>query len=62
MLPPSRKIHVWEDVAIASAAKVITVILANADLPYVYNDLLPQDRSAEAFLQKQFSCSAISFF
>jgi phytoene desaturase len=38
------------------------VILANADLPYVYQDLLPPDGMAKALLRKQFSCSAISFF
>ena len=38
------------------------VILANADLPYVYQNLLPQDGMAKALARKQFSCSAISFF
>jgi phytoene desaturase len=38
------------------------VVLANADLPYVYQHLLPQDRMAKALSRKQFSCSAISFF
>ena len=38
------------------------VVLANADLPYVYQDLLPQDRMAKALSRKRFSCSAISFF
>jgi phytoene desaturase len=38
------------------------VVLANADLPYVYQNLLPQDRMAKALLRKRFSCSAISFF
>jgi phytoene desaturase len=38
------------------------VILANADLPYVYQDLLPQDRLKEQLTRKQFSCSVISFF
>jgi phytoene desaturase len=38
------------------------VILANADLPYVYQDLLPEDGTAKTLLRKQFSCSAISFF
>jgi phytoene desaturase len=37
-------------------------VLANADLPYVYQDLLPQDGQAEKLLRKQFSCSVISFF
>ncbi|MBN1439223.1 MAG: phytoene desaturase [Anaerolineales bacterium] len=38
------------------------LILANADLPYVYRDLLPGDGSAKALLRKQFSCSVINFF
>jgi phytoene desaturase len=37
-------------------------ILANADLPYVYRDLLPQDGLAERLTHKRFSCSVISFF
>lgn len=37
------------------------VVLANADLPYVYQHLLPDDGTAAALLRKQFSCSAISF-
>jgi len=38
------------------------VVLANADLPYVYQNLLPQDGMAKALLRKRFSCSVISFF
>ena len=38
------------------------VVLANADLPYVYEQLLPSDGMARALSRKQFSCSAISFF
>jgi phytoene desaturase len=38
------------------------VILANADLPYVYQNLLPVDGSAEKLRRKRFSCSVISFF
>jgi phytoene desaturase len=38
------------------------VVLANADLPYVYQKLLPQDDLAERIAQKRFSCSVISFF
>jgi phytoene desaturase len=36
-------------------------VLANADLPYVYERLLPADGTARALSRKQFSCSAISF-
>jgi len=38
------------------------VVLANADLPYVYEQLLPPDRMAQSLSRKRFSCSAISFF
>jgi phytoene desaturase len=37
-------------------------VLANADLPYVYNDLLPDDDLAQSLNRKRFSCSVISFF
>ena len=37
------------------------VVLANADLPYVYQHLLPQDWMAKALSRKRFSCSVISF-
>ena len=38
------------------------VVLANADLPYVYQNLLPQEGMTKALLRKKFSCSVISFF
>jgi len=38
------------------------VVLANADLPYVYRDLLPQDDLSEKLSRQRFSCSVISFF
>jgi phytoene desaturase len=38
------------------------VVLANADLPYVYRELLPPDRMTESLARKEYSCSAISFF
>jgi phytoene desaturase len=38
------------------------VVLANADLPYVYQELLPDRGMAQAMSRKQFSCSAVSFF
>ena len=38
------------------------VVLANADLPYVYKELLPADGLAERLERKRFSCSVISFF
>ena len=37
-------------------------ILANADLPYIYNDLLPDKDMARSMARKRFSCSVISFF
>jgi phytoene desaturase len=38
------------------------VVLANADLPYVYQNLLPQDGMVRSLSRKRFSCSVISFF
>jgi phytoene desaturase len=37
-------------------------VLANADLPYVYKNLLPPDEEAKRLERKRFSCSVISFF
>jgi phytoene desaturase len=37
-------------------------VLANADLPYIYQNLLPQDGQAEKLSHKRYSCSVISFF
>jgi phytoene desaturase len=38
------------------------VVLANADLPYVYQRLLPEDGTGKALSRKDYSCSVISFF
>lgn len=37
-------------------------MLANADLVYVYNELLPSSKEAEAHKCRRASCSSISFF
>ncbi len=37
------------------------VVLANADLPYVYSELLPDDGSAARLARRTYSCSAVSF-
>jgi phytoene desaturase len=37
-------------------------VLANADLPYVYQNLLPQDGQARRLSRKRYSCSVVSFF
>jgi phytoene desaturase len=37
-------------------------VLANADLPYVYDRLLPHDSTARELNRKRFSCSTVSFF
>jgi phytoene desaturase len=37
-------------------------VLANADLPYVYQNLLPQDGQVKRLNRKRYSCSVISFF
>jgi len=52
-----------QGVALANGSRLnADVILANADLPYVYQNLLPIDGTAATLGRKQFSCSAISFF
>jgi phytoene desaturase len=38
------------------------VVVANTDLPYVYNHLLPRNGHAESLAHKRYSCSTISFF
>jgi phytoene desaturase len=38
------------------------VVVANADLPYVYRDLLPPDGQVRRLANKRYSCSVISFF
>jgi phytoene desaturase len=37
-------------------------VLANADLPYVYQNLLPEDGQARRLGRARYSCSVISFF
>jgi phytoene desaturase len=37
-------------------------VLANADLPYVYQNLLPHDGQGKKLERKRYSCSVISFF
>jgi phytoene desaturase len=37
-------------------------VVANADLPYVYQALLPDHSDAERLARKRYSCSVISFF
>ncbi|HET7733685.1 MAG TPA: phytoene desaturase family protein [Paludibacter sp.] len=37
------------------------VVVANADLPYIYNELLPDKRIATQLKKKEYSCSAIVF-
>jgi phytoene desaturase len=38
------------------------IVVANADLPYVYEHLLPHDAAARRLEHKRYSCSTISFF
>ncbi|MGE5449088.1 MAG: phytoene desaturase family protein, partial [Bacteroidales bacterium] len=37
------------------------IVIANADLPYVYKDLLPDRAASERLKRKKYSCSAIVF-
>lgn len=55
--------HRARGVTLADGARMeADVVLANADLPWVYRHLLPPDGTAEALARKRFSCSTISFF
>ena len=38
------------------------IVIANADLPYVYDQLLPDSSVAQRMMNKQFTCSAIMFY
>ena len=38
------------------------IVVANADLPYVYRELLPDERAAQRLDRKNYGCSAIMFF
>jgi phytoene desaturase len=38
------------------------IVVANADLPYVYRHLLPDERIAARLERKKFSCSALMFY
>lgn len=38
------------------------IVIANADLPYVYNELLPDDGSAQKLAKKKFTSSALMFY
>ncbi len=38
------------------------IVVANADLPYVYRHLLPGNGKAERFDHKRYSCSAVMFY
>jgi phytoene desaturase len=50
-------------VVLADGARLTAdVVLANADLPYVYEHLLPPDGMARSLSRKRYSSSAISFF
>ena len=49
-------------VILADGSRVAAdLVLANADLPYVYRALLPPDGTAERLDRKRYSCSTISF-
>jgi phytoene desaturase len=37
------------------------LVISNADLPYVYQKLLPDNRKAKRLARKKYSCSAIAF-
>jgi phytoene desaturase len=64
---PVERIDVTDDAVreliLNDGSRVSTdAVVANADLPYVYGDLLPADRHADRLARKRYSCSVISFF
>ncbi len=49
-------------VALADGSELAAeIVVANADLPYVYRELLPRDGEARRLERQQYSCSTISF-
>lgn len=38
------------------------IVVANADLPYVYSELLPENRTAKRLAKKKYSSSALMFY
>jgi phytoene desaturase len=44
------------------STRLSDVVLANADLPYVYERLLPPTAYSRSLLDKRYSCSTLSFF
>ena len=38
------------------------IVIANADLPYVYRHLLPEDGTTDRLTQKAYGCSAITYY
>ena len=50
-------------VTLADGSRVAgDAVLANADLPYVYEHLLPRDPTTGRLSRKRYSCSTVSFF
>lgn len=39
-----------------------SVVVANADLPYVYRCLLPDDGAASRLMRKKYTCSTVTFY
>lgn len=55
--------HSSTGVTLASGARRnADIVVANADLPYVYEHLLPDEELADQLADKKYSCSTISFF
>jgi phytoene desaturase len=55
--------HAVRGVSLADGSRLrADAVLANADLPYVYDRLLPPDSTARTLRGKRYSCSTVSFF
>lgn len=54
--------HQTRGVVVNGERLEVDAVLANADLPYVYQNLLPDEGPAKKFSNLRYSCSVISFF
>ncbi len=51
-----------QGVVLESGKEILAdIVVANADLPYVYDKLLPENRKAKLLKKKDYSCSAMVF-
>jgi phytoene desaturase len=64
---PAKKLNVESDRITSVELEDGSLVFAdryvgNADLPYIYNDLLPDSAGARKLLKKKYTCSAVMFY